>query len=47
MSLRFGSRLLSNRPLNLMATTMLVICFLLVSFVAILGTFINKVAPVY
>jgi hypothetical protein len=28
-----------------MATTLLAICFMLVSFVAILGVFINKVAP--
>jgi hypothetical protein len=45
LSVRFGSRLLSDPPLNRMATTMLAICFVLVSFVAILGTFINKVAP--
>ena len=47
ISVRFGSRVLSDRQLNRMATTLLAISFLLVSFIAILGTFINKVAPLF
>lgn len=42
---RYRSQLLSDAQLNRMVTTLLAICFLLVSFVAILGVFINKVAP--
>ena len=45
VSVRYRSRLLSDRQLNGMATTLVVICLLLVSFAAILGVFINKVAP--
>lgn len=45
MSVRFRSQLLSDAQLNRMATALLAICFVLVSFVAILGVFINKVAP--
>ena len=41
----YRSKLLSDRQLNDMATTLLAICFALVSFVALLGVFINKVAP--
>ena len=42
---RYRAQLLSDAQLNRMATTLLAICFVLVSFVAILGVFINKVAP--
>jgi hypothetical protein len=45
ISARYRSRLLSDSQLNRMVTTLLAICFVLVSFVAILGVFINKVAP--
>ena len=45
ISVRYRSQLLSDAHLNRMATTLLAICFVLVSFVAILGVFINKVAP--
>lgn len=45
IGVRYGSRLLSNAEFRRMATTLLAICFLLVSFVAVLGVFINKVAP--
>lgn len=42
---RYRSRLLSDAQMNNMVTAILAICFVLVSFVAILGVFINKVAP--
>jgi hypothetical protein len=45
VGVRYRSRLMTDAPLRGMATTMLAICFVLVSFVAILGVFINKVAP--
>ncbi len=45
VGVRYRSKLLSDRQLNSMATTLLAICFLLVSFVGVLGVFINKVAP--
>lgn len=45
IGVRYRSQLLSNAQLNRIATTLLAICLLLVSFVAILGVFINKVAP--
>ena len=45
IAVRYRSQLLSDAQLNRMATTLLAICFVLVSFVAILGVFINKVAP--
>lgn len=45
IGVRYRSQLLSNVQLNRMATTLLAICFVLVSFVAILGVLINKVAP--
>ncbi len=45
ISVRYRSQLLSDAQLNKMATTLTAICFGLVSFVAILGVFINKVAP--
>lgn len=45
IGVRYRSHLLSDAKLNNMATTMVAICFGLVSFVAILGVFINKVAP--
>ena len=45
VSMRYRSGLLTDSQLGRMATTVLAICFVLVSFVAILGVFINKVAP--
>jgi hypothetical protein len=45
IGIRYRSQILSDAQLNRMATTLLAICFVLVSFVAILGVFINKVAP--
>lgn len=45
IGVRYRSRLLSDAELNRTATTLLSICFVLVSFAAILGVFINKVAP--
>jgi hypothetical protein len=45
ISVRYRSQLLSDAQLNRMATALLAICFVLVSFVAILGVLINKVAP--
>jgi hypothetical protein len=45
LGMRYRSRLLRDAALNRVATTLAAICFALVSFVAILGVFINKVAP--
>lgn len=42
---RYRVQLLRDRVLRRMATALLAICFLLVSFVSLLGVFINKVAP--
>jgi hypothetical protein len=45
VGVRYRSRLLSDAQLRSMTTALLAICFLLVSFVALLGVFVNKVAP--
>ena len=45
VSVRYRSKLLSDPQLRSMTTALLAICFLLVSAVALLGVFINKVAP--
>ena len=45
ISARYRSQLLTDARINKMATMLLAICFVLVSLVAILGVFINKVAP--
>lgn len=45
VAVRYRSRLLSDGQLRGMATALVAICFLLVSFVALLGVFVNKVAP--
>lgn len=46
VGLRYRAKLLGDRQLNDMATVLVAICFGLVSFVALLGVFVNKVAPV-
>ena len=45
IGIRHGNELLVNRELKRMVTVMLSIAFLLVAVVAVLGVFINKVAP--
>ncbi len=45
VGMRYRSQLLNDSPLRNMAMTLLVICFVLVSVAGLLGTFINKVAP--
>ena len=45
VGVRYRSTLLRDAQLRGMTTALLAICFLLVSFVALLGVFINKVAP--
>ena len=45
VAMRYRSKLLSDARLNRMATALLAICFVLVSAIALLGVFINKVAP--
>ena len=45
IGIRHGAELLVNKELKRMVTAMLTIAFLLVAFVAVLGVFINKVAP--
>lgn len=46
VGLRYRAKLLGDRQLNDMATVLVAICFGLVSFVALLGVLVNKVAPV-
>ncbi len=45
VSVRYRSKLLGDARLRSMTTALLAICFLLVSLAALLGVFINKVAP--
>ena len=45
VSVRYRSRLLNDARLRNMTMTLLAICFALAAFMGILGTFINKVAP--
>ena len=45
VAIRYRSKLLGDARLNRMATALLAVCFALVSAVALLGVFINKVAP--
>ena len=45
VSVRYRRTLLRDAPQRNMATTLLAICFALVAFVALMGTFMNKVAP--
>jgi len=45
VTVRYRSRVLHDAPLRNMAITLLAICFALVSFVSLMGVFINKVAP--
>lgn len=44
-TVRYGSAMLKDRQLRGMVTTMLVVSFVLVAAAALLGTLINKVAP--
>jgi len=45
VSLRYRSRMLSDAALNRLATWMVAICLVLVAYAALLGVFVNKVAP--
>lgn len=45
VAMRYRSKVLTDKRLNGMATTLLAICFLLASIVGILGVLINKTAP--
>lgn len=45
VAVRYRTALLTDRRLNGMVTTMLSLCFVLASFVRVLGIFVNKVAP--
>jgi hypothetical protein len=45
VAVRYRARLLGDAPLRSMTTALLAICFLLVSFAAVLGVLVNKVAP--
>jgi hypothetical protein len=47
VSVRYRSKMLSDPPLRSMAMTLLAICFALVAFVALMGVFVNKVAPLH
>ena len=45
VGVRYRSRLLGDSGLNRMATGLLTIAFLVVTYVSLLGVFVNKVAP--
>jgi heme A synthase len=45
VSLRYRSLVLSDRRLNDMASVLVAVCIVLVTYASILGVFINKVAP--
>jgi hypothetical protein len=45
VGMRHRAKLLGDRRLNDMATALLLVAFALVSFVSLLGVFVNKVAP--
>ena len=45
VGLRARPRLLTDAPSRRMAAVLLAICFAIVSFVSLLGVFVNKVAP--
>lgn len=45
IAMRYRSRILSDPTLNRMTTALLAICLALAGYVALLGTFVNKVAP--
>jgi hypothetical protein len=45
VGVRYRSRLLGDSGLNRMAMGLLAIAFLLVTYVSLLGVFVNKVAP--
>lgn len=45
IAVRFRSRVLTERPLRTMVLVLVTTCFALVAAVAVLGVFINKVAP--
>lgn len=45
VAVRHGGRLARDAAVRRLTTTLLAICFVLVSFVSLLGVFINKVAP--
>ena len=47
VSLRYGARVLTDRSLWTMTTTLMAICFGLVAFASVLGVFVNKVAPLH
>lgn len=47
VSVRYGSRLLADKSLRSVATTLTAICVVLVAIAAILGTLVNKVAPLH
>jgi hypothetical protein len=42
---RYRSRLLNDAALRNLAVTLLAVCFVLVAFAALMGTLVNKVAP--
>ena len=45
VTVRYRSRVLHDASLRNMAAVLLAICFALVSFVSLMGVFVNKVAP--
>lgn len=45
VSVRYRSKMLGDVRLRTMTATLLAVCFALVAFVALLGVFVNKVAP--
>jgi hypothetical protein len=47
VSMRYGSRILSDTSLRSIATTLTGVCVVLVAVATILGTLVNKVAPLH
>ena len=45
VNVQYGTKVLSDQRLRQMTTTLTSICFVLVAFAAVLGVFVNKVAP--
>jgi hypothetical protein len=45
VSMRYKAAVFASRDLRSLVNTSLWVCFVLVSFVGVLGVFINKVAP--
>jgi hypothetical protein len=45
VAVRYRSKVIADAPLRRIAISLLAVCFALVSFVSLMGVFVNKVAP--